>query len=1332
MNTGWSVATVLNAYNWMTPFLVTLEDWTGLLRQSARGRQLALAANLWEAFVRCSQNLGVALQKLGQESYATTVFEEVAKVALAIGALDLRAKALAHLGGITRDVDPIAAADLFNRAVEAYRAAEDLQGEARALGDLASVFTDLGDHSKFRHYTERSRQIFQEIGDLEGEARALYLLAANPLRQDDHFGAIKLYDDAADLFRRGQNPVQAAEAAFRAAQLIAHEDIAEALARAEAALKLSRDFSASLSQGIENFRFTLSTELALRALSEAPSDDARDIVLATHPELLTDAGFLAALEFRPKNQAALAHLMAHPDSPLPRMVDAIWEKLLTLDIKTAAAPSPAVRPLLSELIVSESEHLIDRILMLIPEAELPGCHGYFLLRRAHLWSDSDQRKAIEIGVRAAELFRLAGAAGEAADAHSFVGIWWRTLSDGDSRYNVNQALTSFRHALAIRRRRDDPLRWATSIMNLANAYWSHPDKRTHLPRAEARLRAALVVLDHDKHPDERGHALMNLGLVLTEPMMPASSSNIDAGIALLNQALRTLRRSSTRAAALRNLSLAYANRLIGDPEVNLRLALHNAVNAQEFYRAEGSPQERLSAAHLVAIAEIRLGDRIGDLEEDKIVDRFEAALSEATVDDSPRDYAAALDDFANALSSGSANQHRLHRAVGLHERALHLFDEHGDISGGARARFNLAGSLARLGLLTESLTFRKETGSGTLPNAVRDAGPVEFDDVEMLLVAPPSQIINRVIQLYDESFAGRSRQQHPAEWVETAIALSRALINRGSDPDFERALQLLHSAAQIATPESAPSEAHEIGSLLGRAHALRNEWQMAAREYRSATAAAEALYLAPALNAARERELNRIGWLFSEAAYALAKAGKPGDAAAIVEGSRARELARLLDRDHIDLRLLEEEAPNLAAAYRDAADCLAIAESSQRMVVQASRDDRRELHAMLVDAQSRLRAVTATIREYSGHEHFALPIEGAAWRSARDDEPVIHLVTATAGSMALVTEPSGTSAIFAPLTAWDLTVFRLHGDQHSDVVLASIGERLLSPITDELARRGLSRAVLVPTGVLCGLPLHAGRYTRGKNVRHLLDDVTVSYAQSARALIAARSMLASGREPRLVGVADPQPGSPLPAAAAELSAVGELFPGTVRVLEREAATAAALIGELPGATHLHLSCHANYDIRQPLQSGLQLANGDRLTLAELFGGGILRGVQLVVAAACETAVTDPHRTLDEAIGLPSGFLYAGAAAVLGTLWKVNDESASYLITRFYENHFANGQSSPAQALANAQQWLRDSSVDELHRFAKRFGLPSVAGVPHGHHPFADPVHWAAFVIVGAG
>ena len=75
------------------------------------------------------------------------------------------------------------------------------------------------------------------------------------------------------------------------------------------------------------------------------------------------------------------------------------------------------------------------------------------------------------------------------------------------------------------------------------------------------------------------------------------------------------------------------------------------------------------------------------------------------------------------------------------------------------------------------------------------------------------------------------------------------------------------------------------------------------------------------------------------------------------------------------------------------------------------------------------------------------------------------------------------------------------------------------------------------------------------------------------------------------------------------------------------------------------------------------------------------------------------------MGIVRGFMYAGAARVVASLWKVDDEATAELMKRFYRQMLQDGMT-PAAALRAAQ-------VDMWQQ--KRW---------------RSPYYWAAFVLQG--
>ena len=307
-----------------------------------------------------------------------------------------------------------------------------------------------------------------------------------------------------------------------------------------------------------------------------------------------------------------------------------------------------------------------------------------------------------------------------------------------------------------------------------------------------------------------------------------------------------------------------------------------------------------------------------------------------------------------------------------------------------------------------------------------------------------------------------------------------------------------------------------------------------------------------------------------------------------------------------------------------------------------------------------------------------------------------------------------------------------------DRALTLLRDRLVGPVSARLVELGFQRASLVPGGRLSLLPLHAASF----------DPVTFTYTPSARALRAARARAGNGPNSDRCSSASEIPCptvnlSPLPHT--EVEEIAPRFAPEARlVLFERNATRAAVAESLPGATHLHFSCHGMFDVREPLDSALYLSGDDTLTLRDLLDGGLgLSAARLAVLSACQTGIVDFNKVPDEAIGFPAGFLQAGVPGVVSTLWPVNDLSTAILMDQFYCEHMSNGLD-PDLALHRAQDWLRTATARDMSladRYERRYqesGRKDPAAFRAMRYfranpearPFAHPYHWAAFTFTG--
>jgi CHAT domain-containing protein len=143
---------------------------------------------------------------------------------------------------------------------------------------------------------------------------------------------------------------------------------------------------------------------------------------------------------------------------------------------------------------------------------------------------------------------------------------------------------------------------------------------------------------------------------------------------------------------------------------------------------------------------------------------------------------------------------------------------------------------------------------------------------------------------------------------------------------------------------------------------------------------------------------------------------------------------------------------------------------------------------------------------------------------------------------------------------------------------------------------------------------------------------------------------------------------------------------------------------------VHFATHGMINDEHPDLSGLVLSLFDEqgnpqdgyLRMNDIYNMKL--PVDLVVLSACNSGLGKEMRG-EGLVGMVRGFMYAGAARVVSSLWKVEDEATAALMKRFYQRMLQDNHS-PAQALRMAQ-------LDMLQQ--KRW---------------QSPYYWAAFVLQG--
>ena len=143
---------------------------------------------------------------------------------------------------------------------------------------------------------------------------------------------------------------------------------------------------------------------------------------------------------------------------------------------------------------------------------------------------------------------------------------------------------------------------------------------------------------------------------------------------------------------------------------------------------------------------------------------------------------------------------------------------------------------------------------------------------------------------------------------------------------------------------------------------------------------------------------------------------------------------------------------------------------------------------------------------------------------------------------------------------------------------------------------------------------------------------------------------------------------------------------------------------------VHFATHGILDSKHPELSGLVLSlvnekgepqNGF-LRLHDIFN--LKLSAELVVLSACQTGLGEEIWG-EGLVGLTRGFMYAGAKRLLVSLWSVDDEATSELMSRFYKKMLQDGLHPTAALRATQIEMLQDTH-------------------------WKSPYYWAAFTLQG--
>jgi CHAT domain-containing protein len=921
-----------------------------------------------------------------------------------------------------------------------------------------------------------------------------------------------------------------------------------------------------------------------------------------------------------------------------------------------------------------------------------------------------------------------------------LGLSYYNRLHGERAKNLEAAIECYFNALKVYTRSSFSQEWADTQNNLSAAYRKRirGKKAENLEAAICCLQAALEVRTREIFPYEWAYLQTNLGTVYSFRIHGEKTENLEVAIRCLELALEVRTREALPqqwAETKNNLGIAYYQRILGERAENLEVAIRYYEAALEVRTCSELPIERAQTQLNLANAysERIRGKKADNLEEAIIF--YKAALMIRTIDAFPEEYAM----IENNL--GCVYCDRLHGKKSDNvEAAISCFN--GALKVRTLEKFPLEWAETKNNLGTAYDERILEKRANNLELAIR--------------------FYKDVLKIY-------TRSDLPFDWAKTQHNLGNVYSERivgGNRKNLKTAIRHYKAALQVFTRFAFPPNYLLTKFSLGRAYQEGQKFQDSYTAFTDAFDIIEFWRGEIISGSGTEGDKQKLAeeWneLYQRMVAVCLELENYTQTIEYVERSKTRNLVELIltrDRHAIFpaevVAQLDRLRDEIASGQYELQNATAEDPTALAQHLQQLRQQRNELQDRYLPIGSgfQFEPFRSTLSDRTAIVEFYIAT----------DKLLVFIITKQTQEPILL---SPDLINLQKLANWANSYLKAYSYKKSHWqrrlttrlhLLAKIMhiDKIIQQIPIEC-----DKLILIPHRYLHLLPLHALPLAEDSS---LFDKFPrgVSYAPSCQLL-----QLAQTRQRRefthLFAVQNPT--GNLTYTDIEVETIQSYF-NTSNLLKQKVATKEAIDNTSLTLVHCaHFSCHGYFNGSEPRKSALILANAelnsaptqpDTENYLSLEKGGVLdlnkcltldsiftlnlEQCRLVTLSACETGLIDFRNTSDEYIGLPSGFLYAGASSVVSSLWTVNDLSTAFLMIRFYQN-LQKGLA-VGLALNQAQLWLKNLTKGDLETWIEENQLQLKPAIRIGLRrrlykleddakPFELPFYWAAFCAIG--
>lgn len=423
----------------------------------------------------------------------------------------------------------------------------------------------------------------------------------------------------------------------------------------------------------------------------------------------------------------------------------------------------------------------------------------------------------------------------------------------------------------------------------------------------------------------------------------------------------------------------------------------------------------------------------------------------------------------------------------------------------------------------------------------------------------------------------------------------------------------------------------------------------------------------------------------------------------------AREKALRYQLDALRHRLTVQTEHDVTNAFRISSEHVAISDAALQELNVAS-----QAYEAVV---TQLRLATTGLAGVSAPAPFALDsFRNVVNATLGTDWTALDYALTDGQAVIAIVDPQSLRVERMPLTEYDDAVIRkcttaqqdlrelIYGATIHGQRAQSSGSMYMRHLHRLLIPKGIDSTTLIiaPHGSLHALPFQALMGDEG----YLIEKHRLTYAPSLQVMqhLLSTSINTTEDKSLFYGIDDFNARmQPLPNATTEIERLREIFKERGEYFFGPEATRRRLFDlnttrELGHFDLLHFTTHAVLDREAPHQSRVILSD-EPLTAADVLN--LTLNARLVTLSGCQTALSEGGSG-DELTGLARAFFYAGARALLATLWAVEDGSIAELVERIYHH------------------WMEDGNVVQALRLAQ------IEMIENG----CSPYQWAPFALMG--